>query len=187
MGRGYADSLTLHPSFQMRTLLDLKKQQGSNQGLPKPVGDVAVAMSIFYTFYASNKNTKHCFLLADVNKLEFLKSLWRDAIHLSGLICCSPRSCFVMTTGTRSLSDPTHTHSHTYIHTLFSPRVWISTRDRPTLTCPSHNQEACHLSTCCDPPLTPPIPPSHTHTHLNVFRLADVGRDVSSSSRRFHH
>lgn len=130
MGRGYADSLTLHPSFQMWTFLDLKKQQGSNQGLPKPVGDVAVAMSIFYTFYASNKNTKHCFLLADVNKF----------IHLSGLICCSPRSCFVMTTGTRSLNDPTHTH--TYIHTLFSPRVWISTRDRPTLTCPSHNQEA---------------------------------------------
>lgn len=71
MDRGYADSLTLHPSFQMWTLF--KKQQGSNQGLPKPVGDVAVA--IFYTFYATNKNTKHCFLLADVNKLEFLKSL----------------------------------------------------------------------------------------------------------------
>lgn len=85
------------------------------------MGDVAVAVSIFYTFYATNKNTKHCFLLADVNKLEFLKSLWRDAIHLSGLICCSARSCFVMTTATRSLSDPTHTHTHIYTHTVLTP------------------------------------------------------------------
>lgn len=55
MGRGYADSLTLHPSFQMWTLLHLKKQQGSDQGLPKPVGDVAVA---FFTLFMQVTRTQ---------------------------------------------------------------------------------------------------------------------------------